>query len=393
MFLAIQHPVLVLRFMYIYVHISLGYTEDMKWTRKFFAQFEWYHKPISPMEESLLLPVHIDNTLSLFTKRLGIQFPPKAWKVVNGYLYMTSDYWKLLFQPAVVLLPILTFKNLRQAKDFWLKQVIPSYQMKIDRLSKINFGKKKSGELISLVFETTQIEGKLMAESLYVGVYAIIAEVLLKISYRLLVKDNNLLNYYELLVGFHNHGIEADSRLWQIAQQKDKKGREMLLRDWIGKYGYRIQDKDILYPTLGESGKTINSLLLLYQHITNPQDRVKKAVDRRKQREAIVENHVRLIPFAKTLLYKIIYTVQQYAQIRDSRPFYYQGNRIIRKILLALAKRISLPNPHSVFFLTFNELKLACEEKNINKLKELVSERKKLYEMRLLKQPPLEVEA
>ena len=141
----------------------------MGWTRKFFDQWEWYHKPVSPMEETLLLPEHINQALSLISRRLGVKFPPqeKTWKVIDGYLYFTDKYWKLFLQIGIFLLPFRFFQQLPKAKYDWLNEVLPSYQKKIDDLRKINLDNYKGKELIELLKDTVKTEGKLMAESVY----------------------------------------------------------------------------------------------------------------------------------------------------------------------------------------------------------------------------------
>jgi len=362
----------------------------MGWTRKFFDQWEWYHKPVSPMEETLLLPEHINQALSLISRRLGVKFPPqeKTWKVIDGYLYFTDKYWKLFLQIGIFLLPFRFFQQLPKAKYDWLNEALPSYQKKIDDLRKINLDNYKGKELIELLKDTVKTEGKLMAESVYTVLYAIFSEISLKIAYWVLIKDKNPLNYHELLIGYPDRGIKSDIRLWEIAQIKNKIEQDKLLHEWLEEYGYRIQDKDISYPTLGENIETVKTLLNIYKDSPNPQERVKISQTRREARERYVK--VNLLPFTEFIFTKIKGSAQEYAQIRNSRPYYYQGNQIIRKILLILAGRIPKFNePKDIFFLYLDELEIALNGGEVKKLKEEIVKRKILYEKRLSEEPQL----
>lgn len=86
-----------------------------------------------------------------------------------------------------------------------------------------------------------------MAESVYVVLFALFAELLLKLAYSTLVNDNQKWHYRELLIGFPDLGIEGDMKLWEIARPSAA-GSARKLDEWSEKYGHRIQDKDIFYP-------------------------------------------------------------------------------------------------------------------------------------------------
>ncbi len=354
----------------------------MIWTRKFFDQWEWFHKPISPMEESLLISGYINGTLGLITKRLGIMFPENnSWRVIDSYLYFSGDYWKLYLQPSVLVFPFKFIPYFSTVKKHWVEKIIPNYQSRINEILDINIKTTKTDKLLSILREISSLEANLLAESIFVILFAVPAELFLKLMYRLFVKDRNSLNYNELLVGYPDLGIQSDSELWEVAQEKSKVIKERKLNIWIAKWGYRIQDKDILYQTLGENREMIDSLLKLYINTPNPKDRVENAKRRREQREIYAVNNLRFSFLTKGLFGKVKNLAQEYAQIRNSRPYYYMGNRIIRQILLELSKRTNISNPNKVFYLTMDELNKGLL-KNID-LDQIASQREKEYQKRL----------
>ena len=359
------------------------------WTRKFFDQWEWYHRPVSPMEESLLLPKHINQSLSLISKKLGIRFPSPAWKVISGYLYMTGKYSSVLFQPGIILLPFKFWKELPVAGRRWTRQVLPAYQKEIDKVKIMDLEKFRQDKLIEILEKISELESKLMAESVYVVLYAISSEVMVKIAYGLLVRDAEKINYHELLIGFPDAGLEADAQLWKISRLTGK-NRQSKIQDWICRFGHRIQDKDILYPTLGENLEMIDNLIRIYRSATDPKQRIEAAVTRRLAREKLAAENLHSIPGVKVVFGKIKQIAQDYAKIRNSRPFYYQGNHQIRRILLALAKRISwLEDINDVFFLRLEELSPATGNVSAEILKRQVADRKSLYNERLNSPPRL----
>lgn len=156
--------------------------------------------------------------------------------------------------------------------DRWLKDVLPKYQQQIDKIKKINLDKLSSRKLVSLLQETTQLEAWMFGESLYVGIICGYTEMKLKLAYKLFVEDKNLANYHELLIGFPDKGMQMDAKLWKVAQIKEKSNQNNELDKWIKRYGYRIQDKELIYPTLGEDKEIINSLIKLYKKLSWPKN-------------------------------------------------------------------------------------------------------------------------
>ncbi len=131
------------------------------------------------MEESLLLPLHINQALSLITKRLGVKFPKQAWAVINGYLYMTVKYKLVLFQPTMLTFPFRFWGELTKAKRRWINEVIPVYRKNMTDFENIDLKSKTNKELMNLVKTAANTEGGFLAESVYVVVFAIFSEVLL----------------------------------------------------------------------------------------------------------------------------------------------------------------------------------------------------------------------
>jgi len=362
----------------------------MTWTRRFFDQFEWLHKPISPIEQSFVLVLQIDNSVNTIFQRLGLKAPKKAWKIIDGYLYLSSDYWRLFLQPGLIILPLKVKSEIKIAKNRWLNQVIPRYSTEHTKLSKTNLKSSSSEKLVDVLKQTAELEGWLFGESLFVGLICGITELLLKFTYLIFVKDQNPQNYRELLIGFSDKGLEMDTKLWDIAQTGDVNKKKDELRKWIDQYGYRIQDNDLLYPTLGEKRELIDSYLNLYQSVPNPRQRQKSSEEKRLAREKFARQNNR---FAYSILRTIIKQAQEYAQVRNSRPYYYQGNKIMRSVLLEIAARTSFFDDNKdIFFLKIEEVEQLTKNKlNKEQARNLIGGRKLDYDNQLRAEPKFEV--
>lgn len=364
----------------------------MVWSRRWFDQWEWYHRPVSPMEETLLLPEHINQTTNLISRRLGIKFPPpqETWKVIDGYLYLSNQYPRLWLQSPTLLLPFRFWRELGQVKNRWTDEVLPNYQKEMNQFKQVDWSDLNTKDLLDLIEKIVKREGEFLAEAVYVVIYALTTEVVLKLAYKYWVKDRNPLNYNELLIGYPDEGIKAEVELWKIAQS-NRTNQEKALAEWISQFGHRIQDKDILYPTLGEQPQLIQAYLKMYQAAANPEERIKVAVARRQARERFVEKHLLWFPPFEFLFHKIKLLAQDYARIRNSRPFYYQGNYLIRQILLTLGQQLRW-NDDQIFFITIEELKQAIRSGSNRELEQKIQQRRELYEQRLAQVPALEVE-
>jgi hypothetical protein len=365
----------------------------MKYTRRFFDQFEWYHKPVSPIEETLMLAKHMNTSINLFSQRLGLKFPKETWKVIEGYLYFSSEYWRLFLQIDFLFLPFRFLKELRVAKTRWLEKVLPAYQKQIDKVSEIDYGKLDIRDKLSLLKELADLESHFLAESIYVAMFCASIEILLKFFYALSVKKAKPGDYYELLLGFPDKGLEMDSKLWKITQVKNGDKRDKEIDEWIEKYGYRVQDKDLIFPTLGEKRNLIESYVQLYQNIPDPGLKRQFSEEKRKAREKLVERNIWNFPYLKKIVWRIIKLAQEYAKIRNSRPFYYQGNKYLRRTLVTIAKELNFfDEVNDIFFLRFSELEEIAEGRlPKTTILKSVDDRKFDYYRKMDKKPKFEI--
>lgn len=340
-----------------------------------------------------MLPLHINSSTSLISQRLGLKFPREIYKVIDGYLYFSSEYWRLFLQTRMLLLPFRLFQEMKIAKNRWLNEVIPRYQKKIDSISQLRITNYSLKAKLKLLKEIAELEGWFMAESIFVALFCGLAEILLKITYPLFVKNSPSYEYRDLLIGFPDKGLEADRKLWKIAQIKDSSKREQKIKNWTDKYGYRIQDKDLIYPVLGERKDLINSYLELYKNLPDPKIKHQQAEERRSDREKFVKENTKNIPILINIFCYIVFQAQNYAQIRNSRPFYYQGNKYIRRVLLHFASQTDFLKDHNdIFFLRIQELE-AIVGKRVDRalLTATIEERKSVYNKQLKTEPPLEI--
>ncbi|TSC88444.1 MAG: hypothetical protein G01um101416_112 [Microgenomates group bacterium Gr01-1014_16] len=364
----------------------------MRWTRKFFNQFEWLHKPISPLEESFLLPLQINKSGSLISERLGLKLPDKYWSIIDGYLYFSDEYWKLFLQLGTLQLPKRIKTEIDISSKRWITKVLPEYQKEINKLNKLSLNELSVKKLLELFKKTGELESWFFSESLYVGVVCGITELLFKYSYPLFVKDSDNNNYRELLLGYPDKGIDMDTQLWEVAQISDEQKKQLQLGKWIEKYGYRIQDKDLIYPTLGEETELLNSYLKLYRETLNPKLKLMLTNEKRINREKFVKQNAR---FRIRLFEWILNQAQNYSQIRNSRPFYYQGNSIMRKILFSIKLKANFPqDKNDIFYITMKELEEVVSNKfSKESLQKIINERKQTYYKQLLIEPQFSIEA
>lgn len=144
---------------------------------------------------------------------------------------------------------------------------------------------------------------------------------------------------------------------------------------------------------MGEKKELVDTYLKLYKTAPDPRARQKQSEEKRLAAEEFVRKNLRKIPILGDWFLALLSRAQSYAQIRNSRPFYYQGNQIMRTVLLIIASKNGFPrNQGDIFFLRFEELEqLTDQNAQDKKLSRLIEQRKNDYSRQSEKEPRFEV--
>lgn len=351
-----------------------------KWSRnKIFS--EWWREPLSPVAETWQTVFLETAIMNLGETKFGLSLP-KVIKVFNGYLYMTADYAKILFPFGFAKLIFGILKGIKTAKTEWQKKAF-SHSKQIDEFKKVSLDTLSLHELFKLCDTVLRKETEYIAWSLYAGIYSFGFEYALSWCFPVFVKRCNEFDYRDLLKGFYDKPVEANIELRKTTD----------IKLWLESYGHRVQDLDVIYPTLQDTPKIAVSLRRqLLQNPEDPEENLEKAEQKRQKTEELVLQNIRWwIPFGRKIFLKLLKTAQSYVSIRNDRPFYYKGQALARKILLEIGARLKrekkLENESDVFFLTYDEIKDIADGK-INFDKNTIVKRMVLREKRKQQLPP-----
>ncbi len=331
----------------------------MIWTRKYFA--EWLREPVSPLMESFLHRLEPEANRVL-KDWLGVTLSRPFLKNIDGYIYLKIDPFLPLKQPRVFLVPIKLFQGLRSVDKEWRKQILPKYKKEMSKLKKFDFKKASNQDLLAYLEKIMKFEAWIVTNSMYVGLHCVYSEILLLYAYKFLVKDGNWRNYNQLIRGFPNKTIEADQALWELARSLKKPSYKDRLSAFVGEYGHRVFDIDVIHPTLAEDKDLLDNLIRIYSKVTpskNPANQLKEAKkDRLKQEKFAFKNLREWVPLTRRIFEKILRFSQRYADIRESRPYYHlMAFSLSRKTLLELGGRLAqLKKPDDIFYLTHQEI-------------------------------------
>lgn len=342
---------------------------------------EWWREPLSPVAETWQTVLLETAASDVFGTKLGVR-PSQFTKVVNGYLYITSSYGRILFLFGFAKLFFGILKGIRTAKTEWQEKAL-LHSNQIDEFKKIPIENLSLRGLFELCDTVLQKEAEYIAWSLYVGIYSFGFEYALSWGLPVFVKGYSKFDYRDLLKGFCDKSIEASIELRKTSN----------ITSWLETYGHRVQDLDVIYPTLQDAPELAASLKQqLLQSPQNPEENLAEERKKRQQlEEEILHNIRRWIPFGRTLFLELLKMAQAYVSLRNDRPFYYKGQALARKILLEIGARLKLEkkleSETDIFFLTYDEIRDISEGKN-DFNKSSILERKALRERRRQQLPP-----
>lgn len=347
----------------------------MLWTRKSLTETSgWFNnKPLTPLDETLRVPIALDEIFGLLKKEYGIVLK-KPLIIHNGYFYFRNyfNYFlQLVFQPRAYFLLWRLFREAKKAKVEWEKMV-ERFTKEFEQLKQEDWTRFDNRELFEHIKELIKFEAYWIFKlggGLHT-IYHYFSEILLYLFYGLLVKDKNSKNYQELLIGYPNKLKEADLAFWKVVK------REVSLDDYLEKYGFRATDLSLAIPTIGEDKKMLQARIEAFRGISMPDfEKIQiEVLEKRKLREEYVLNNFRsCVPFGKRIFSQKLGIAREYIPVRETRRFYYTKTAyFIRKSLLILGERLEfLESPNDIFFLTKNELEKIIFQPGVVKREEI----------------------
>src|SRR3989344_1048492 len=186
-----------------------------KWVGNLYP--DWFREPVSPLEQTwrgLLLykaaKEHVKN-------KLGLTVPEDYYVFKEGWLYMRTDWVKLLSQWQILLVPFRFFAKLSRDKQDFEENILPQYKKFLDlwRIESAGLSSKSNAALWQWANGVMEIDTKYAIAIVYIGVYGFFFDFLLERFYRKFVKDEPT-GYHELLTGFSNRTHEMNVKLFQL---------------------------------------------------------------------------------------------------------------------------------------------------------------------------------
>ena len=384
------------------------------WSRQFV--YEWFRAPLSPLFVSLQLPVLMTCLQTLLCRRLGVCIKLPVSCIINGYLYIRGN---ISFSLRLVLFPYYFWKDLNYIDKFWREKIVPEHLTKIAALKPFDIRSATSEAILEHINQVCKTNGEYFAWNIYTGIFCILTELIFAKYYKKLFNQSTSIEYTKLLEGIESKSAEADQELHKLAHlaenidaiktvflekdveevipylEKFSEGNEFLNQfyNFQENYGHQIFDLDIIEPTLQEEPTKILSLIKSY---ISQEIGFEKMRDQKNQQKNIIESTRQKIknkPLRLILFDKIFGITRRYASIRENRPFYlHMGWPILRKSLLELGARFESSDLISfredIFFLTNDELIDIVYGRHSKGLKQLIIERKELWQSQKQLNPP-----
>lgn len=308
---------------------------------------EWFRHPFSPLEKTLRGPFLARSALVIFLIRI---IP--VWVALGLVIGLIAG--KFLLALALGFSVTLA-RELFTLRQWYEESVLPRHRKQLSIIRKTD--DRKSQTTTPNLVNHVEMAARQSAWSIinigYLGVAAWGWEIIFRAIYPLLVTHDKI-PYQNVLIGFNNKTTEADQRLWEIAQVKNRTQKNQLLSTYLDAYGSRTEDLDLAYPTLRERPKTIASLLILYQKTPSPQSLVKKA---QQKREESLKQVLSALRIPQPVFLELLNLVQANVVVREDRRFYeFEADYYIRSLLFELATRVCIPK-EKLFTMTWRQIK------------------------------------
>lgn len=396
-----------------------------KWIRTW-RLGEWLSAPVSPLFETLLIPILVAAREEQGTEHLGWKLP-RSWRlkkpwycIVNGYFFSRAE---------LNLFSFLTFlgsavPRIEGAITRWRTTDLPAYLERFANFKRFNISQARNSELLAYVEELCRDAGAWWYLMALDGGGTGFMENILHIFLRKAVKDGP--DPCVFLRGYKSKAFEGVLVLYALAREatkseeircifeqeessevlssleKNHMGQQFLakLGSYLERFGHQVSSIDLVFPTLEEETIHLIPILRYYimGEIKDPSEKLSVQVTQREHAVAEVLRKLRRAPLRRRIFQWLLNRTQELARRREDTAFSFQlGWPLMRKALLELGHRLKtiglIPQSDDVFFLTKDELWRAVrdlEEKRPveNRLGELAKERRARWEWLRRLSPP-----
>lgn len=343
------------------------------WTRSGLG--EWLQRPLSPLFATLALPALNDASDDLLASLLGLHRPSPTWSILNGYYYTRVALSATI---STLFIPARLWRILPDLPQKWQESVVPNHLRQIARLRDFTPEKATASAVLDHLDQALHASARCWAWIILTGAAAKLTEGLFRQGYRLIAPQVGL-SATTFLSGFPNRSTDADEGLWRVAElareqaatSADLATRPVThdwheaLKDWVAEFGHRVFDLDFASETIQDNPALARNLVDSFaeQQTRSPLQRLEQQAAARHAAENRFRQEMERRPVAGRLLPRLLTLAQQYAAIRESRPFFlHLGWPLMRRDLLELGRRLAarkiLEQPDDVFFLTAGELRV-----------------------------------
>ncbi len=312
---------------------------------------DWWREPLSPLEQTWRLPCLFNELRELIQKKIFIKIPGNFYQIQNGWLYIRTDWFKILLQPGTPIAFIKIIAGIHHAISDWQNSILPSYQKLLNTWRDESLNDKNNQALWNFANQVIKQDCYYTAAIIYVGIYSFIFEWLVK---KICPQDN----YHALLAGFPNKSFEINQELFKLAQIKQRfpEQFDIKLQNFIINYGIKKSDFELAEPCLGENLAQINLFIDLYSSQPNldPAKKLNDLANQRTQQGKSIKN-----PVFKWILK----WAWEYVPLRETRQFYAgAGGYYARQALNLLGHRLGLAD-NMIFYLQKVEIEHLLAEK------------------------------
>jgi pyruvate,water dikinase len=397
-----------------------------KWVRTW-RLGEWLSDPVSPLFETLLIPV-----LSMARERgggehLGWRLPqgsrleaPWFW-VINGYFFARAD----VSLPSFVRFLLLDVPRMEKSIARWRRIDLPKYMQRLDDARAFRPQEATPTQLLERVETLCQdaaawwhlisldAGGAGFTEQMFRSVYQRLAKGEAPAEHLLRGLDSPVLagerRLYELIRQVHD---DADvQRAFELARpeqvldalKESDGGRVFLdkLDAYLGEYGHQVASLDLLFPTPQEDPALLVPILrkMMTGEMPDPAARFAEMVARREQAESELQQRLARSPVRRQIVTKMLQRCQALAQRREKTVFSFQWIwPLLRGTVLELGRRLVaegvIDRVNQVFFVTRDELWDASRalengrRDSVNRLAARAVERRERWEWQRTLSPP-----
>ena len=387
-----------------------------KWIRTW-RLGEWLSAPVSPLFETLLVPILVTAREERGIGHLGWKLP-RSWQlkkpwycIVNGYFFARAELNLFSFLRFLVS----AVPRMEKAIKRWRATDLPAYLERVASFQQFDISRARNSELLTHIEELCRDAGAWWYLISLDGGGAGFMENILRIFLRKVIKDSDPAVF---LRGYESRAFQKQQAFYKLACEATKSeeirrifefeessktlsslekipiGQQLLAKfqSYLERFGHQVFSLDLFFPVLKEQPSRLVPILKSYiaGEVENPSENLCVQVAQREHAVAEVLQKLKRAPLRRRIFQWLLNRTQELARRREDSVFFFQlGWPLMRRVLLELAHRLRtnglLFQDEDVFFLTKDELwKVAreLEEKGSaeSQLGELAKERKIRWE-------------